>query len=177
VSGVNVYRDARGTPTYYEDAEIIDYAFCGYDGNGNLFINGQGSGNNMYLAELPKGAGGFINLKFAKYVNFLTMGQLQWDGDYITLEDYATHAIYRLVVSGFYAKVFGVTRLQRWNPPNLALSWIVGDRALVATGTQDAEINASPRPRAFSASRTARRIARLAVSALGEDRPVCRRDL
>lgn len=155
VSGVNVYRNARGAPTYYEDAEIIDYAFCGYDGSGNLFVNGQGSGNNMYLAELPKGAGGFINLKFAKYVNFLTMGQLQWDGQHITLEDYATHAIYRLAVSGFSAKVLGVTRLHRWRPPSLALSWIVGDRAFVATGPQDADIAAWPYPQSGRATKIA----------------------
>src|SRR5271165_5176168 len=39
VSGVNVYRKAHGVPSYYEDSAIIDYAFCGYDDKGNLFIN------------------------------------------------------------------------------------------------------------------------------------------
>ncbi|MGA7094632.1 MAG: hypothetical protein WBX23_11415 [Candidatus Cybelea sp.] len=147
VSGVNVYQKARGTPTYYEDAAIIDYAYCGYDNSGNLFINGQGSGYDMYFAELPKGVGGFINLKFDKYVNYFDMGQIQWDGHQITLEDLSVRAIYRIVVAGFYARTVAVTHLRRWNAASIALSWIVGDHAVAATGPQDSEIDAWPYPR------------------------------
>jgi hypothetical protein len=139
-SGVNVYRNARGVPTYYEDEQIIDYAFCGYDDDGNLFINGQGSGYAMYFAELPKGSSGFTNLLFSKYINFLDMGQIQWDGSHITVEDFSTYAIYRVQVSGSNAKVVGVTHLRKWDASQRGLSWIVGGTVLAPTGTQDSEI-------------------------------------
>jgi len=140
VSGVNVYRKARGAPTYYEDEQIIDYAFCGYDDKGNLFINGQGSGYAMYFAELPKGGSGFTNLLFSEYINFLDMGQIQWDGSHITVEDFSTYAIYRVQILGSNAKVVGVTHLRKWDASQLGLSWIVGGTVLAPTGTQDSEI-------------------------------------
>jgi hypothetical protein len=145
VSGVNVYRKARGVPSYYEDEEIIDYAFCGYDDKGNLFINGQGSGYGMYFAELPKGSGGFTNLRFSKYIKFFDMGQIQWDGRYITVEDFSSLAIYRAKISGSNAKVVGVTHLRKWDASQLALSWIAGGAVLAPsvlapTGAQDSEI-------------------------------------
>jgi hypothetical protein len=140
VSGVNIYRKARGVPSYYEDDEIIDYAFCGYDDKGNLFINGQGSGSAMYFAELPKGSSSFTNLRFSKYVDFFDMGQIQWDGSHITVEDFSTHAIYRVRVSGSNANVAGITRLKKWDASQLGLSWIAGDTVLAPTGVQDSEI-------------------------------------
>lgn len=140
VSGVNVYRMPATVPAYYEDAEIIDYAFCGYDDKGNLFVNGQGSGPQMYFAEIPKGASGFTNLHFNKYVDYADMGQIQWDGRHVTLEDSSNRAIYRIRISGSNADAIGTTRLKEWNPSSVVLSWIANGMVLAPTGSNDSQI-------------------------------------
>ena len=76
---VAIYNDAKGNPTFYSDPNIYGYWGCGYDKTGNLFVDGY-DGNSDF-AELPKGAGTFIDLTLP----FMTPGGIEWDGTYLSI--------------------------------------------------------------------------------------------
>ena len=69
-SFVEVYRGAKRTPKLYTDSEIINYMFCGYDNKGNLFVDGSGSGPQVYFAELPRGSGTLANVNLNKTIDW-----------------------------------------------------------------------------------------------------------
>lgn len=90
---VAIYAHAKGTPQIYTDPKIFAVFWCGYDDKGNLFVNGQPSGNGFgfQLAELPKGKKTFTNIKLTGgTINF--PGQVQWDGKYLLVGDQEAQA-------------------------------------------------------------------------------------
>jgi hypothetical protein len=89
----------------------------------------------MYFAEIPKGASGFTDITLDKHILWQSMGQMQWDGSYITLGDTKTHDIYRIGVNGSTATVVGPTRLQ--GSSGSTLSWIVGGSVIVPPARRD----------------------------------------
>ena len=128
----------QGNEKSYFSYDIENFYYCAYDGQGNLFVNGQGSGTQMYLDELPKGKYGLEDIALDKYVSVSGMGQLQWDGSYVTLEDLTASAIYRLSFSGSSGKVAGTTHISGWN--GAALSTVDGSSVLVPAGVSGAAI-------------------------------------
>jgi hypothetical protein len=116
----------------YSTKAISSYFYCTYDHNGNLFVNGAGSGPRMVLAELPKGAYTMKIVTMNKNVSVAGMGELQWVGRYLTLEDPAASAIYRLSIADAKARVAGTTQLNGWN--DVALSNIYGGSVLIPNG-------------------------------------------
>jgi hypothetical protein len=130
-----------GSGKIYYDYNIANYYYCGFDGSGNLFVDGQGDGTQMYLAEIKKDSSGYpTNLALSKSISLSGMGQIQWDGTDITLEDLTAGAIYRLKIDGTKANIVGTTRLGKWY--DATLSWIDGARVLVPTGEQQTQIGA-----------------------------------
>ena len=128
-----------GSGKIYYDYNISNYYYCGFDGSGDLFVDGQGDGTEMYLAEIKKGSSGYpTNLTLSKSVSLSGMGQIQWDGTNITLEDLTAGAIYRLQIDGSKADVVGTTRLAKWY--DATLSWIDGAKVLVPTGEQQKQV-------------------------------------
>jgi len=117
----------------YFNYTIANYYYCGFDDKGNLFVNGEGYGNQMYLAELRKGSSTLTNIALNRSISLSGMGQLQWDGHSMTIEDLTAGALYRFSVSGVHATVTGATHLTGWNYPTI--SWIQGSTLLVPTGT------------------------------------------
>ncbi len=122
----------------YYSYDIHNFFYCAYDGKGNLFVNGEGAGTQMYLDELPRGKSGLTELSLSKYVSVSGMGQLQWDGKYMTLEHLTAGVIYQLSVSGSEAKIVGKTPLSGWN--GSALSAIDGKTVMVPTGVSQTSI-------------------------------------
>jgi hypothetical protein len=122
----------------YGSYNIRDYYYCAYDGKGNLFVNGRGNGTQMYLDELQKGENGLTELSLSKYVSVSGMGQLQWDGSHLTLEDLTVGAIYRLSVSGLQARIVGKSSLVGWS--GSALSTIENTTVLVPTAASETKI-------------------------------------
>ena len=117
-----------GSGKIYYDYNISNYYYCGFDGSGDLFVDGQGDGTEMYLAEIKAGSSGYpTNLTLSKNVSLSGMGQIQWDGTDITLEDLTSGAIYRLQIDGTKANIVGTTRLGKWY--DATLSWM--DRGMV----------------------------------------------
>jgi hypothetical protein len=104
---VYVYQTPTSTPIKYTVPNIRYIEFIGYDGQGNLFVDGQGSTISSVLAELPKGGNAFMDLTVAGTIN--NPGSIQWDGSYITVVSGAS--IYRLQISGSTASIAGQTTL------------------------------------------------------------------
>lgn len=123
---VAIFPNEGGTPALY--AAVLDVLYCGYDGAGNLFVDGL-NGSNPGLAELPYGGTSFSNLSVSGSVGF--PGQVQWDGQYITYEgvDQGNVQISRLSISGSAATVVGTTSLTLHS--KASASWIFGNRVLV----------------------------------------------
>lgn len=108
--------------------------FCGYDNRGNLFADGVNVKTDAVgLAELQKNAKHFVDIS----VDHLTAwGPVQWDGNYITVEDENNPAIYRISVSGSTGTVVGSTRLRHpsgTKGEKFAATWIQGDTVLAGT--------------------------------------------
>jgi hypothetical protein len=124
---VAIYADAQGTPTYYSDSRIRDPYFCGYDNEGDLFIDGGGG-----FAELPSGSGNFTNIKLNK--KHIAEGQVQWDGTYITATSINANKIYRLSISGSTGKVVSTTLLKGPGRNTASQSWIQGSTIIAPIG-------------------------------------------
>jgi len=107
---VAIFPNAKEPATSYRDPDIDTYGLCGYDDRGNLFVDGNGSGN--YIAELPKGSSTFAN--YALDSSFDAFGNIQWDGRHITLTNPSTDQIYRLRFGKAAFKVIRTTQINGW---------------------------------------------------------------
>ena len=96
--GIAVFPDASGTPTMHWMAPGSVFWFCGYDGSGNLFIDGQSQSQRVNLWELPAGGSGFLSVQI-NGGELYEVGQVQWDGSYITIEDRDFQTISRMAIS------------------------------------------------------------------------------
>ena len=78
---VAVFPAGSKNPTSYDT--MLNAQYCGYDNDGNLFVDGF-DGQSVGLSELPKGSDGFEMLSFEQ--NYGDPGQIQWDGKYLSYE-------------------------------------------------------------------------------------------
>jgi hypothetical protein len=108
---VAIFAQAQGRPKYYQDSAIGSYSFCGYDDQGNLFVDGQPPNSSLgfRLAELPKGGKTFTNITVDSKIN--SPGQVQWDGKYITVATTTAQTIYRLKIVGSAPTIVSTARL------------------------------------------------------------------
>ena len=135
---VAVFPNGSGNPTLYEST--LNAFWCGYDGQGNLFVDGIGQGGAAGLAELAKNATSFETLSISPHIQGVFL-RVQWDGSYLTVQAQSnykrgTHhvvSINRLSISGSAATVVGTTQIKTIRK-TAALSWIDGDRVLVPYG-------------------------------------------
>lgn len=122
---VSIWADAQGTPTTYTDPALLIMLWCGYDNQGNLFVDGLPPTTGTFqLAELPQGSQTLVNLTL-KHVTF--PGNLQWDGKAMAVVDPShpkADAIDRLKISGSHAKIVGTTLLK--GSYEIFGSWIQG---------------------------------------------------
>ncbi|MGA8575786.1 MAG: hypothetical protein WB609_08930 [Candidatus Cybelea sp.] len=137
---VAIYKKATGAPTVYRDPEFSNYYFCGYDDKGNLFVDGTGGGDQIYLADLPKGSSSFSTFSLRKSIT--EPRQIQWDGKYISLaeQDKRSYELHRLSFSGSTATIVGTTKLRKWLAHGLVQSWIEGNAVLVPTGHVEGQL-------------------------------------
>jgi len=116
---VALYTAAQGSPTMYynSSSEFAALAFCGYDGQGNLYLSAIDA-NNPGKGGLLRFSGGSNPFSVVS-VSTPVYGALavQWDGAYVTLAstaDAAGHGpvtVYRLSISGSVATVAGTTTI------------------------------------------------------------------
>ncbi len=122
---VEVYQNAEGTPTVYTYSATL--AYCGYDDAGNLFVDGATSVKHhrnplFLLAELPNGGRALTKITLNLTVRY--PGQVQWDGNYMTIMDRLGPKLYRIKVSGSTASVVGETTFGTVD--GVFQSWIQG---------------------------------------------------
>lgn len=107
---VSIYAGAKGTPTTYADPTIFYFRFCGYDDEGNLFVDGWNqTETQVAFAELHKGKTTFKNIELNQSIE--NPGNVQWDGKYVVVGDVDKSVIYQ--TSG--DKVVGTTTLSGAN--------------------------------------------------------------
>jgi hypothetical protein len=86
-----IYSKAQGKPTDYTAPGFGDYYWCAYDNQGNLLVDGNGSG----YAEMPAG-GSTLN-----EINLNLAGEgIQWDGTYFAIVDPSAKQVNRVTISG-----------------------------------------------------------------------------
>jgi hypothetical protein len=134
-----IYPEGQGLPTMYASADIAQLFFCGYDQQGNLYVDGQkASSSNASLFELTSGSGSLSEVTVNATIH--EGGSVQWDGQYMTIADYNRTAkygpelIYRLQISGDSAKVIGTTKLKSARNRHIGQSWIEGANAIGIVG-------------------------------------------
>lgn len=119
-STLSIYKGANGNPKNHSDPAMEHMYFCGYDGSGNLFVDGTNASRVFKFAELPKGGSTFRNL--SGVAGIVSAGSVQWDGSYITVTDNSLDVLYRFTISGKKAKAVGTTTLSGAN--GLLQTWI-----------------------------------------------------
>lgn len=135
---VAVFPNASGIPTLYNSN--VNPLFCGYDNQGNLFVDSQGE-NGVVLGELPSGGSSFSMLTINPVLDNGS-GTIQWDGAYLTIESGMGKQarrgrplrINRLSISGSTATVVSATSFKGTSKIAYA-SWVYNNRILVPYGT------------------------------------------
>lgn len=103
-----IYQGAQGSARVYTDREFLEFLYCTYDDDGNLFLSGFTS-KGYSLAELPAGQAAFTNITVSAQVGGYG---IQWDGQYVTLgRHHGSGILYRVAITGAHGKVVGVTHL------------------------------------------------------------------
>jgi hypothetical protein len=116
---IAIYAKAKGKPREYPDNAVDSTYFCGYDDNGNLFIDGWNRSAQFILLELPKGGRGFRTYMLTRTVE--KPGGVQWDGKYVAIGDQGAGLIYR---AGSTGKVAQTVTLKKG--ANVEQFWIAG---------------------------------------------------
>lgn len=101
--------NALDRPTVFTDPAIFSPRYCGYDANGNLYLDGYSKSLQILFAELPARATQFTSISLNQAVN--EPGNLQWDGTYMAIGDSSTNVIYRFSFSGSTGTEVGSTTL------------------------------------------------------------------
>ncbi|MGA9945081.1 MAG: hypothetical protein WBE79_02610 [Candidatus Cybelea sp.] len=105
-----IFSGGKTTPKFYEDPSVRAYLFCGYDGSGNLFVDGLNDTYGRVFIELRKGAKKFEHIKLDQ--SFSGWGGVKWDGKYIAMSDGAS-TIFDFDVAGTKTKLVRTIRLKR----------------------------------------------------------------
>jgi hypothetical protein len=128
---VAIYQHASGNPQTFSDSDILFYVYCGYDNQGNLFVDGMKTAHsNGVLAELPSGGNALSTISLNKTI--VRPSAVQWDGQEMAIGDSYSHVVYQLSISGSQGTVVGTTALKGWNKGhNIVQFWIWGDCILI----------------------------------------------
>jgi len=133
-AGLNVYKNARGTPSIYRNSAFEAYYYCSYDNKGDLFVDGYsqpGSGHTI-LARLPQGGQTLQMVDLKQTIQW--PGEVQWVGKHLTVEDdggvsESNGAIYEFSIAGSHAHETDVIALNKSGI--MHQSWIEGNVVLV----------------------------------------------
>ncbi len=115
-------------PKEYTDASLRRVAFCGYDAQGNLFLDGADKSGTFHLAELPHHSTALVDISVNQTV--AKPGQVQWDGSALAIGDTGVtpSVIYQFSVSGSTATRIGSTTLDQTK--SVRQFWIDGSRVI-----------------------------------------------
>jgi hypothetical protein len=124
---VAIYAKATGKPKRYKLPHINAAAFCGYDDQGDLFVDGGSYYYYLFeLDELVAGAKRFTTLSVSQTIG--QAGGVQWDGTYVAVGDVSTGTVYRFAVQNGKTTLEGSTQLGDSN--NVNQFWIDGGKVI-----------------------------------------------
>lgn len=86
---------------------LTEAFFDGYDGSGDLFVDGFNSSSAFQLVELPKGSSKFEDISIGSAITF--PNSIQWDGRYLTLG--CSQGVCRYRIIGTKAMLKGVVAI------------------------------------------------------------------
>lgn len=124
---VAIYKNARGNPKVYDHTPFKQAFWCGYDDDGNLFVDGVGDDSaNFVLAELPKN--GHRLEQVTVNASMGAPGGVKWDGKYLAVgtsgpPPSGTPVVYRFKITGRHAKEVGTVPLG-YGGSNVRQFWI-----------------------------------------------------
>jgi hypothetical protein len=76
---VNIFQGAQGKPVLFQVPQMVLTQFCGYDDQGDLFVNGlKHFSGGAAFAELPKGDQNFVSIKLNAVYDW--QSGVQWYG-------------------------------------------------------------------------------------------------
>jgi hypothetical protein len=112
--GFSIYAGAKGSAENYQDSDLMYAYFCGYDNEGNLFIDGLNGAYSFVLVELPSGSETPQTISLSGNVAF--PGGVAWDGKYMAIGDQyyqgkRASAIFQYSVAGSAGTLEGTTTL------------------------------------------------------------------
>jgi hypothetical protein len=124
---VAIYPGASGMAKTYMAPLFYYYFFCGYDGRGNLFVDGTDAGSAFEFAELPRRGNAFRTITLDQTIDF--PGGVQWDGQHLAIGDQEQPYVYEFAIRGSSGTLVGSTPLDNTN--DVSQFWIAS-RKIVA---------------------------------------------
>jgi hypothetical protein len=110
-SEVTIFSGVKGKRSTYTDANVGGFEFCGYDGSGDLFVDGLGFNRQFVLAELPKGGDALTDISLDQYITGAG-GSIQWDGAHLAIGDLQAELIYQFDIKKNHGKEVSYTLLE-----------------------------------------------------------------
>lgn len=125
---VSIYKGAQGHPRVYKSTPFNQAFWCGYDGSGNLFVDGQSASYDFVLAELPQSAGALKTIALNRKMGY--PGGVQWDGTYLAVGSYDPPSsqkpvVYRFRITAGRGTEVGMAKLES-GAGNVRQFWIQG---------------------------------------------------
>jgi hypothetical protein len=100
--GVAIFARAKGKAKNLDASGIYLPSHCAYDGNGDLFLDGQDTMGYFRLTELPAKSKTFVPIELDQSIT--VPGGVHWDGKYLAVGDqgagYRGSDVYRFAISG-----------------------------------------------------------------------------
>lgn len=110
---IGIYKPGSPKPAIFKYPNLRWYAYCRYDGTGNLFIQGETTKFEPLFLELHSGAPSLTKLSFK--LKLISPSPIWWDGSRIVVAIFnqpeTVTTFYRLNISGDQANVTGKTIL------------------------------------------------------------------
>ena len=135
-TGVWIFKNAKGTPTKYQNSQFLYYYDCAYDPKGNLFVDGMstiGTGSFVF-AELLKNGNQLKVVTLNQYIGW--PGGMQWDGQHLAIGDQVAPAIYQFSINGSKGTKVGTTPLGSHTFDTLQF-WVQGRTVITSTACHD----------------------------------------
>ncbi|HVR45975.1 MAG TPA: hypothetical protein VMT95_05010 [Candidatus Binatia bacterium] len=130
--GFSIYTHAKGKPKEYVTPNVFRVYFIGYDGKGNLFVDGSAYHLMFEIAELPAGSQTPRAITLNQTINL--PGAIAWDGKYLAVGDqvsiYGPSKIYQFSISGSTGTLKGTTSLS--NSCDVLQFWLQGSRVITS---------------------------------------------
>lgn len=126
-----LFADEAGSPTVATCPNMQRYYFDGYDGAGNLFVDGETSSGEFAFCEVPKGSSEGSAITLNKVPGF--PGGVVWDGKYVAIMDQDSSTIDRYAISGSNGTLKGTVKLGGDSGQDVASFVMANKKTIVAS--------------------------------------------